>query len=337
MRKRKTKHRIFAIALAVLLSNIFIQSPAKASTCDRPYLISSVANVKKLGTINVQVVFLRFPDSPKKSKGYIKQFINNIDIAEMKNYVKESSYGKAKLNLNIVNSWVNMPAASYSYGIQGMISEEEENNFRDAIVNSSKIKTNTDVIWAVPDPDFAPYYIAFRNPSNINGKNVMTVLYNQQNAWLAVSEIFHGLGLRDLYASVSGGPSGGMDQFSLMSQYYAGADLTGYEKYSLGWLGSKDTVCHESGSRTVKLNPLGAKGTKLVLVPINAEEMIAIEYRKKEKRDKYLGSTGILVYHINNQRNENSPMNPLFFGKKGSVDFQGINIKIKSNIVTVTR
>ena len=62
-----------------------------------------------------------------------------------------------------------------------------------------------------------------------------------------------------------------------------------------------------------------------------------IEYRKKEKRDKYLGSTGILVYHINNQWNENSPMNPLFFGKKGSVDFQGINIKIKSNTVTVTR
>jgi hypothetical protein len=52
VRKRKTKNRIFAIALAVLLSNIFIQSPVKASTCDRPFLISSVANVKKLGTNN---------------------------------------------------------------------------------------------------------------------------------------------------------------------------------------------------------------------------------------------------------------------------------------------
>ncbi|MBM3682575.1 MAG: peptidase M6, partial [Actinobacteria bacterium] len=45
--------------------------------------------------------------------------------------MKESSYGKAKLNLNIGNSWVNMPNASYSYGIQGMITEEQENSFRD--------------------------------------------------------------------------------------------------------------------------------------------------------------------------------------------------------------
>jgi len=85
VRKRRAKHRIFAVAISVLFTNIFIQGPAKASTCERPYLISSVANVKKLGIINMQVLFLRFPDSPKKSKGYIMQFINNIDIAEMKN------------------------------------------------------------------------------------------------------------------------------------------------------------------------------------------------------------------------------------------------------------
>jgi phosphoserine aminotransferase len=69
--------------------------------------------------------------------------------------------------------------------------------------------------------------------------------------------------------------------------------------------------------------------------------MVGIEYRKKEKRDRYLGGSGILVYHINsnlyNDPNHTSPINPIYFGNKKNLTFQGINIVINKNTVTVNR
>jgi M6 family metalloprotease-like protein len=327
------------ILLSALLLSL-ISVPAKATTCDRPYLLPAADQTKRTGTINVQVLFLKFPDSGKKSKGYTKDWINQLDLKEMNNYIKETSYGKAKLKFNINYSWVNMPNNSYEYGVQGMMSEQEENNYMNAIYNAATDKidfSKSDAVWVIPDPNTSPYYIAFRNPLVADGKKMMMVMYNETNAYLAVSEILHTLGLRDLYSYISFGPSGGMDQFSIMSQYYGGTSILGYEKYSLGWLGGNDVICQESGSRTVKLSSLDSKGTKLILLPLNGQEMLGIEYRKKEKRDRYLGGSGILVYHINNQWNENSPINPIYFGNKTNINYEGININIQKSTVTVTR
>jgi len=332
--------------LLLLLTLIFslISIPAKATTCDRPYLLSSADQTKKTGTINVQVLFVKFSDSSKKSKGYTKEWINGLDLKEMNNYVKETSYGKAKLKFHINYSWINLPNNSYNYGIQQM-TEEEENAYRDAIINASASKVDyskIDSIWAIPDPTLSGYYVAFRKAAQVADKKMMMVMYNEQNAYLGVSEILHTIGLRDLYSNTSGGfgPDGGMTQFSIMSQYYGGTSILGYEKYALGWLGGDDVICQESGSRTVKLSSLDSKGTKLILLPINAQEMLAIEYRKKEKRDRYLGGSGILVYHIDNSlinTDKGSPINPIYFGNKTNIDYAGINIKIQKNNITVSR
>ena len=56
------------ILLSALLLSL-ISVPAKATTCDRPYLLPAADQTKRTGTINVQVLFLKFPDSGKKSKG----------------------------------------------------------------------------------------------------------------------------------------------------------------------------------------------------------------------------------------------------------------------------
>lgn len=332
------------ILITLLLSLISI--PAKASTCDRPYLLPSADQAKRSGTINVQVLFVKFSDSSKKSKGYTKEWISGLDLKEMNNYIKETSYGKAKLKFHINYSWINLPNKSYTYGLQFQMSEEEENAYRDAILNASASKVDyskIDAIWAIPDPNFSPYYIAFRNATQVAGKKMMMVMYNEQNAYLAVSEILHTMGLRDLYSNTGGGfgPDGGMTQFSIMSQYYGGTSILGYEKYALGWLGSNDFICQESGSNTYKLSSLDSKGLKLILLPINAQEMLAIEYRKKEKRDKYLGGSGILVYHIDNNLmnnpNHTSMINPIYFGNKTNINYSGINIDIKKNNVIVSR
>jgi M6 family metalloprotease-like protein len=224
--------------------------------------------------------------------------------------------------------------------------EIEQNYFR-AVLSAADSKidfSKSDVAYIVSDPDLYPTYVQLSDAQVADGKSLKAVVYNQSSAFIATHELLHTLGLKDLYGNSNSGfgSQGGMEHYSIMSQANGGTNLTGYEKYSLGWLGSKDVICQESGSLTVKLNSLDSKGTKLVLLPLNAQEMLGIEYRKNEKVDKYLGSTGVLVYLIKQNAQASitgtgEPMVPLFFGKKGSVDFQGINININKNTITVNR
>jgi M6 family metalloprotease-like protein len=328
------------ISLTLLFSMISI--PAHADSCTRPFLRDVADQTKKTGTINVQIIFIKFNESPKKSKSWIKDWVGSSNFIEMNNYIKETSYGKAKLKFTVNNKWINIPNESWKYDIY---TEQTENAFRDDIIKFADPVVDfskTDVIWAVTDRDVkGSGGMAFRNAVVVDGKKMVMFWYTEFDPYLAVSEVLHGLGLRDLYSTVSiFGPDGGMTQFSIMGQYNGGTNLLGYEKYALGWLSAKDYVCQESGSKTYKLSSLDSKGMKLILVPINAQEMLAIEYRKKEKRDRYLGSSGILVYHINNSlfnTDKGSPINPIYFGNKKNLTFQGINIDIKKTSVTVSK
>lgn len=327
----------------LLLINLVLISPANANSCVRPFLYDSADQTKKTGTINVQIIYISFAESGKKTKKDIKQHSSLSNFEEMNNYIKETSYKKAKLKFTINNNWINIPNESWKYDTY---TEQTENAFRDEIIKFADPVVDfskADVIWAVTDRDVkGSSGMAFRNPVVVDGKKMLMFWYTEYDPYLAVSEVLHGLGLRDLYATLNiWGQQGGMEQFSIMSQYMGGTNILGYEKLSLGWMSRNDVICQESGSLSVKLNSLDSKGTKLVLLPINGQEMLGIEYRKKEKRDRYLGGSGILIYHIDNSLfnspNQTSPINPLFFGNKGNVNFAGINININKNNITINR
>jgi hypothetical protein len=153
------------ISNKILLSLLLIISvlnpiPAQANACNLPFLMDSAAGSKKTGTIATQVLFVKFADSAKKSKTYTKQHMANIDLKEMNNYIKETSYGKAKLKFNINYSWITLPGNSYEYGIQGSMSEQDENNYRDAIISAADSSidfSKSDNIWVIPDPDIAQF------------------------------------------------------------------------------------------------------------------------------------------------------------------------------------
>ena len=342
--KLKVLGQVFV--LSIILS--FINSPAHANSCLRPYL--DPEKIKSTGTINVQILFVKYPDSPKKSKGYIKDQLSMLDLDVVSDYFKQSSYGKTKIKFRIHNSWINMPNNSYDYRMyensQPDWREIEQNYFR-AVLSAADPKidfSNSDVVYIVSDPDLYPTYVQLRDFQVADGKSLKAVVYNQTSAFIATHELLHTLGLKDLYGNFASqlGTPGGMEQFSIMSQAQTGTNLTGYEKYSLGWIGSKDVICQESGTQKIKLNSLDSKGTKLVLLPLNDQEMLGVEYRKNEKVDKYLGSTGVLVYLIkqNAQASINGtgePMVPIYFGNKGDVDYSGVKISIKKNNVTIGR
>jgi M6 family metalloprotease-like protein len=344
MSKVKVLMQVFV--LSIILS--FINSPARANSCLRPYL--DAEGIKRTGTINVQILFIKYPDSPKKSKGYTKEWFSMINTKTISDYFQQSSYGKTKIKFKANYSWINMPNDSYSYetylGGQSNWREIEQNYFRSVLAAAdSKVDFNkSDVVWIVSDPDLFPTWVQYRDPQVADGKSLKAVSYNGSDSFLATHELLHTLGLKDLYGNANNGfgSTGGLEQYSIMSQHWAGVNLTGYEKYSLGWMGSKDVICQESGTQKIKLNSLDSKGTKLVLLPLNAQEMLGVEYRKNEKVDKYLGSTGVLVYLIkqNAQASINGtgePMVPIYFGNKGVVDYSGIKISIKKNNVTISR
>lgn len=332
------------IPLALILTLIHI--PAKANSCGIPFLEEGI---KKTGTLNVQILFVKYPDSPKKSKSYIKDYLSMMDLEYTTNYFKQASYGKSKIKFRINNSWINMPNNSFDYRMHVSFEKdwrEIEQNYFKAVLYASDSKidySKSDIVFIVSDPDLFQTYVQLRDPQIADGKSLKAIVLNQTNAPMTTHELLHTLGLKDLYESRDiWGPKGGMEQYSIMSQFYGGTNLTGFEKYSLGWLGSKDFVCQESGSSTYKLSSLDNKGLKLVMVPINSQEILAIEYRKNEKVDKYLGSTGYLVYHVRSNVQGNvgstgSPMIPIFFGKKGTVNFQGINVDLKKNSITVSK
>ena len=334
--------------LLLLLILIFslISIPAKANSCNMPFLEDGI---KKIGTINYQILFVKYPDSSKKSKKDIKNHLNMLNLKEVSTYFEKASYGKTKIKFRIYESWINLPNNSYEYRMHDGKEQDWrqiEQNYLSAVVNASDSFidfSKVDGVLIVSDPDLTQMYVGLRDPYTADGKLIRAVAYNQVNSFAATHEILHTLGLKDLYETTDiWGPKGGMEHYSIMSQYYGGTNMTGFEKYSLGWISPNDVICQESGSKNVKLSSLDSKGTKLVLLPLNAQEMLGIEYRKNEGVDKYLGSSGILIYHIKSNvqpslNNTGIPMTPIFFGNKGNIDFQGININIKKNNITISR
>lgn len=332
------------ILITLLLSLISI--PAKANSCNMPFLEDGI---KKTGTINYQVLFVKYPDSSKKTKGYIKNHISMLNLKEVSTYFQKASYGKTKIKFRIYESWINLPNNSYDYRMHTSGEKdwrEIEQNYLSAVINASDSVidfSKIDGVLIVSDPDLSQMYVALRDPYTADGKSIRAVAYNQTNSFATTHEILHTLGLKDLYETTDiWGPRGGMEHYSIMSQYYGGTNMTGFEKYSLGWMSPNDVICQESGSKNVKLSSLDSKGTKLMLLPINGQEMLGIEYRKNEGVDKYLGSSGVLIYHIKSNvqpslNNTGVPMTPIFFGNKGNIDFQGINININKNTITVNR
>lgn len=327
------------IALSIILS--FYVVPAQAASCDREFLLDMSSATSKTGVINVQIVFIEFANSLKKPSNYSKQYIKTINFKEIDKYIKQTSYGKAKFKFKIDYSIIKLPGNSNDYGIAQRMNGDQEDRYLNTIVNTFESQldfSNVDILWVVPDRQLIDWHMVFAKAGIFNGKKIPVVMLNVPSTFIIVHELLHGIGLRDLYSGGGiTGVSGGMREFSIMSGF-AGTSILGYEKYKLGWLANKDMICHQAGQNTVTLSALHNKGKKLILIPIDENEMLGVEYRKNEKRDMYLGSSGTLVYHIDNRKLwEPSPINPIYFGNKKTISYQGVNIKINKNKVSVSK
>ena len=78
-----------------------------------------------------------------------------------------------------------------------------------------------------------------------------------------------------------------------------------YEKQQLGWV--QPTVVQPGWRRTYTLNPVHSSGDVLRIPLVGNFEYLLLEYRQNTGYDSQLPASGVLVYHVENQR-------PLGFG-----------------------
>ena len=117
-------------------------------------------------------------------------------------------------------------------------------------------------------------------------------------------EYGHCLGLPDIYdVSYSGGY--GMGRFDIMSQgsYLNNGNTppnySGFERASLGWLQYKEA----DRAQHVALAPIGTGNTAYRLSSANPNEYFVLENRQMEGWDTYLPTRGLLITHIDYDRN----------------------------------
>jgi M6 family metalloprotease-like protein len=329
------------IAAAILLS--LLQAPAQANSCASSFLYPAG---KSQGVLKYKVIFVKYPNSSKSST---KKLYKELGTKEIEKYFLEASDKKAKVKFDAHHKWINMDNASHDYEIYITSNRsnwlQHENTFFNEVMSKADAQVDFSgyngviMVTDYNDPFAA---VALRTPYVADGTPIHGVLFNSGQQYLLAHEVYHTLGLRDLYKHGQYGQTSEVDEFSIMSLAFLGVNPLGYEKYQLGWMDSKSVICHTSGSLQATLTPLDSKGgTQVIISPINPKESIVVEYRRPKGVDKYLNSSGVIVYYVNTDIPSGQGPISLFNDvkpiKSGEVNFSGINIKINKSKVSISR
>ncbi|MBQ6166315.1 MAG: M6 family metalloprotease domain-containing protein [Muribaculaceae bacterium] len=118
-------------------------------------------------------------------------------------------------------------------------------------------------------------------------------------------EFGHCLGLPDFY-NTEGGSSYGMSSWDIMdhgcylNNGHRPAGYTSYERHFMGWMNLIDPKVNTRYS----LSPLGSGGAAVKVVnDANPDEYYLLEYRVKSGWDEYLSAEGIMILHVDYDKN----------------------------------
>jgi M6 family metalloprotease-like protein len=278
--------------------------------------------MRTTGTINVQVIFVDFPDA-KATMSTQEAFAR---ISPASDTFKEMSYGKMNYNLIPNQKWYRMKSDSTSYAPLNKSFESHRAYIAEALAMADPDVdfSNSDafVIIANPDaqgigssgPGFASVY---GRGFTLDGKyigNGATSSYDL-NYWKSIwlnHEVTHTMGLVDFYAATPGGGSDYWDwhryvgQFSYMgySSFESNAPgLTAYERWYLDWLDNSQIICSSAAETTQLISPVETTGgVKAVMIPLSKTKLIVIESRRPIGIDKNLKKSGALVYVIDSTK-----------------------------------
>jgi M6 family metalloprotease-like protein len=267
---------------------------------------------RPLGTKHVLMLFVDFPDAPATGTpdDYYRQ------LAPAADWMKQDSYGRARLDIDPLKRWIHMPQASASYGFQRGITFETHEAYVKQAVEAAEPYTDFskyDMLYIVPTKSasaisFSPTYLYDPTTAGItaNGTRIKWAVTFGQDMYhwgykVADHETSHTFGLPDLYAFAATDYHRYVGGWDLMGNIAGPAPQhLGWERWKFGWIDDGQVAClPNSGSRTVRLKAVERPGgTKIAVVRTGDSTAYVAESRRAVGADGKACSTGVLVYKV---------------------------------------
>lgn len=332
-------------AFAALLSMSLMAGPARGVTPADPCSLPRTGAHHSVGldswntayprpdrTLDAVMVFLSFPDSTPRV-GPAELAADYFPAAPR--FFDRASYGKLRLRPHPVPRWIEMPAASGSYGIR----RDWDSRLRTAYLHDAVRAADPvvdfsryDIVYLVADPDApgvdsdATKVVNFELPMEADGSRIRRIvtLFEDRppDRHVLAHETGHVFDLPDLYHRPEAGAAD-WDRFvgdwDLMgSQFGLAPEPFGWHKWKLGWLDRSRIVCVEGPGATQHLvqpleKPLRSRvsslrpgatavsappDTRLLVVPLGPTEALVLEGRGRYGNDSEVCRTGILLYRV---------------------------------------
>ncbi|MCQ4084967.1 M6 family metalloprotease domain-containing protein [Streptomyces sp. RB6PN25] len=276
-------------------------------------------HVRPVGTVHAKMIFVRFPGHTPANT---PQQLAAHYLPSVPQFYARASYGKAKLDIVPVASYVAMPMPAAAYGIHRAEPYAKMLHYiRDAVAAARRTGVNfrgVQTLYIVADPDApgadhdatATTTLARRDAITADG----TAIRNISMIWEAAKpdrnvvahESGHLFGLPDLYVQppwddLRDDWDTKVGDWDLMGDQRAiSPEFLAWEKWKFGWLDPAQVHCVAAAGVSVHtLTPTERTGgTKLVVVKRSDTDAYAVEVRSRYGNDRRTCAEGVLLYHV---------------------------------------
>ena len=271
---------------------------------------------KNIGTVNVTVIFVDFPDA-KATMTPAEAFARiNPRATEI---FKQVSYGQLDYKMTPNLKWFTMSKKSTEYSYRSF--EGQHAYFEEAIklADSTTDFSKTDSTVVISNPDqtalengpavsYFPDWGIVADGNNLhNGATSGHDINNWGAIWLN-HEISHSFGLVDLYSAKGNSYetqfefTGEFSYMGLSHEDSQAPELFAWERLVMGWLKENQFYCKPNGVGTYEISPVeSAGGVKAVVIPTGPTTALVVESRRALGLDSKLRKEGLVVYRVNSK------------------------------------
>jgi M6 family metalloprotease-like protein len=267
------------------------------------------ARLKSSGTVRIKVLFVDFPNA--EATDTVQQTLARISPAS-EAYFAAVSFGRMAVVYEPHLQWLRMSRASNTYGFAFITYQRHHDYMQEAVnlagsgldwstTDALVVLATSNAVALINGPAFVAtpgFGVMAGGREILNGATSGNDL-DVWGAFWANHELGHALGLPDLYLAAQ--PiHRAVGMWSIMGNIAGPArELTGFERWILGWVDDAQVACATSpGETVVTLSPIERQGgTKMVVIPLSTTTAVVAEVRRVEGYDEGF-TPGVLAYFV---------------------------------------
>jgi M6 family metalloprotease-like protein len=261
--------------------------------------------INNKGVVNVQVIFLDFPDLVgARTK---EQLIDFVEVYKkgVKDFFDNQSQNRVSFNWRIYSEFIRIPEMHSSLYLNG---KDADKILRKGIAISDTVidYTDIDMVAVIVNPDepreLVGYSAAWPLISygiETDEKTIFNATFLASNAkdYTVVHEIGHLFGLADLYKYdwLEDNPNRDpkkkfeyLGLFDFMNEPVRNPDMLGWQKWQLSWIEDEKVICLDATKENETIHLLTSfsnpgDGNKIIVVKISENKVIIAEKRSKNR------------------------------------------------------